>query len=147
MYEHTFLTQPATWLGEGVIQLNLIKDPMQFYSRWTVSLTEDKQIQCTQEIEVSGLSDRMHNFFSFKLNKLDEICVQMENTMIGKIQAKGLYDEKIIAWEYQDPTEEFGGYEFYRKEDDGYRFCCEFITSKENLRTHIQGRMWMSTST
>jgi len=143
MYKHSFLTQSATWLGEGVVKLNLVQEPMKLYSRWIVD-SDEKKLKCVQEIEIAGVSDRMNNFFSFDFTKLDQIYVEMENSMIGKIEARGLCDEEVIAWEYVDPTSEFGGYEFYKKEDEShYRFCCEFIT-KDQLRSHIQGKMWLS---
>lgn len=140
---HVFLTQSANWLGEGEVTLNLVEEPMKFYSRWSVTVGANKEVECLQQIEIVGMADHVHNLFSFNFSKGDEIYVQMENNAIGRVKAKGLCDDKVVAWEYENPLGGFGGYELYKKEDDNtYLFRCEFLT-KEQLRSHIQGKMWL----
>ena len=143
MYSHTFLTKSANWLAEGMVTLNLVGEPMKFYAKWKVDADIDDEVRCVQQIEIAGLADQVHNLFSFNIAKEDEIYVQMENNAIGKVKAKGLCDERVIAWEYENPEGEFGGYEIYKKEDDkNYYFCCEFLT-KQQLHSHIEGKMWV----
>lgn len=144
MEEHTFPFRPGKWLGEGVIKLNLIKEPMKFYSRWTITDGDKDRYHCVQEIEVEGLADRMHNEFDFDFSKHDDIQVELENTSIGKVKATGILDPKMIAWEYSNDPGEFGGYEVYEKEDEKtYNFRSHFITA-DHLRSFIQGKMWIS---
>jgi len=145
MLGHSFPFKLGVWLGEGQVKLNLIKDPMKFYSRWTIT-KEDSTIMCVQEIEVIGLSERMHNHFIFDFSKIDDIQVELENVSIGKMRAKGLLDKKMFAWEYISEPGEFGGYEIYEKQDEKtYQFRAHFITA-EHLRSFIKGKMWLSNS-
>jgi hypothetical protein len=140
---HHFLFKEGLWLGEGVVQLNLVKEPLKFYSRWQIDMPEPGKIKCTQEIEVAGLSDRMHNVFYMDKLPSDKLKIKLENHSVGQIMAQGLFDEKLIAWEYEkDPNIAFEGYELFQKEDDEkYAFKAEFM-AEDQLRSKIEGKLW-----
>lgn len=143
MYQHPFLLSPSAWLGQGRIQLNMVAEELAFFTKWNVNPSDTEgRIECVQEIQVKGLSDIMHNQFNiFDLNQ-SEFQIQLENDALGKIQGKGVINEKIIAWEFRIEEIGFEGFEMYEKQDEQtYLMRAEYATA-DQFRTVIQGKVW-----
>lgn len=143
MYDHQFLLTPGAWLGQGHIQLNMVAEELDFVTKWNISPSAtDGRIECVQEIQVKGLSDMMHNQFNIFDWSQGEFQVELENPALGKIQGKGLINDKIIAWEFRVEDIGFEGFEFYEKQDDDtYLMRAEYATD-DQFRTLIQGKIW-----
>src|SRR5579871_4488656 len=119
MKQHLFLLTPATWLGQGKIQLNMVAEELGFFTKWTIEpIDSEGRINCSQEIQVKGLSDVMHNEFTLSDVTGGEFSMQLENQALGKIVGKGLINDKLIAWEFRVADIGFEGFEFYEKQED-----------------------------
>lgn len=142
MVKHNFIFTPGKWLGEGRIQLNMVEEELSFFTRWKVEEEENGEIECTQEIQVKGLSDVMINRFVFSNIKADSFSVLMENYAVGKVEGKGFINDEKIGWEFRAEEVGFEGFEFYDKQpDDTYHVHGEFST-QEDLRTEVRGKVW-----
>ena len=54
--QHPFIFLPNHWLGEGKIQLNMVDEELQFFTRWTISSPDrEGRVVALQEIQVKGL--------------------------------------------------------------------------------------------
>ncbi|MBS0603467.1 MAG: hypothetical protein JSS60_00355 [Verrucomicrobia bacterium] len=147
MTQHQFLLTPSSWLGQGKIQLNMVSEELAFFTRWSVENVDgDGRIECTQEIQVKGLSDIMHNEFLIYNLASGEFAIDLENQALGRITGKGLVNDKVIAWEFRVEEIGFEGFELYEKQDDkNYLMRAEYATS-DQFRTLIQGRVWQQTT-
>jgi hypothetical protein len=143
MENHDFIFSPGRWLGEGKIQLNMVEEDLAFFTRWKIEeRASDGLIECTQEIQVKGLSDVMINQFVFSNLEPKIFSVLMENYAVGKVAGKGFINEKMIGWEFRVKEIGFEGFEFYEKQtDELYNVHGEFSTS-DDLRTTIHGKIW-----
>ncbi len=143
MGDHNFLLEPKFWLGEGIIQLNMVEEELGFYTRWNISNANDAgEIECIQEIQIKGISDLMHNKFLISSVSNSQFIVQLENEAIGKVVGSGILSDKIIAWEFRAKEIGFEGFEMYEKQEDGsYLMRAEFSTG-DQFRTTIRGRVW-----
>ncbi len=143
MSTHSFILTPSNWLGEGTIQLNMVDEELGFFTRWNVPNRDAiGRIECTQEIQVKGLSDIMINQFAFFDLSSPNFSIELENQALGKILGSGLVNDKVIAWEFRIPDIGFEGFEFYEKESDtSYLMRAEYAT-RDQFRTLIQGRLW-----
>jgi len=140
---HTFILVPGTWFGEGKIILNMVEENLSFFTTWNI-LGKDLsgKIQCVQQVQIQGLSESMQNEVSFYDFDGKNFSVEMENQNIGKTLGGGVYDEKLIAWEFKNTESSFEGFENYRLQEDGsYLMSAEYI-STDQLRTQIDGRIW-----
>ncbi len=143
-FNHTFIFSPKPWMGEGVITLNMVEEELGFFTKWNI---QDKdfagKIQSTQEIQISGIAENMKNeliFYDFSENKFS---VEMENMNVGRVVGTGVYDDKLIAWEFRENDLNFEGYETYHLQPDGsYMIHAEYVTS-DQFRTQIDGRIWL----
>ena len=142
-YEHPFILTPSSWLGEGKIQLNMVDEELAFYTRWKAGAkNEEGKIECTQEIQVKGLSDIMHNQFLFYDLHPGTFSIELENTALGKVLGSGIISDKIIAWEFRIKESGFEGFEFYEKQEDhSYLMRAEYATA-DQFRTLITGKVW-----
>jgi hypothetical protein len=143
MFNHSFIFNPGSWIGEGKITLNMVEEELVFNSNWTV---QDKdslgKVTCAQDIAIRGLSDSMRNELTFYDFGGKNFIVDMENQNIGKITGIGVFDEKMIAWEFRDNEQNFEGYESYDLQPDGsYLMRGEYVTS-DQLRTCIEAKIW-----
>lgn len=147
MTQHQFLLTPSSWLGQGKIQLNMVSEELAFFTRWSVENVDgDGRIECTQEIQVKGLSDIMHNEFLIYNLASGEFAIDLENQALGRITGKGLVNDKVIAWEFRVEEIGFEGFELYEKQDEkNYLMRAEYATS-DQFRTLIQGRVWQQTT-
>jgi hypothetical protein len=147
MTQHQFLLTPATWLGQGKIQLNMVAEELGFVTRWVIGKADsDGRIECVQEIQVKGLSEVMHNQFLIHNLTGGEFSIDLENQALGRITGKGLISEKLIAWEFRIKDIGFEGFEFYEKQDDkSYLMRAEYST-EDHFRTLIQGTLWQQTT-
>lgn len=146
MLKHSFLHTPGYWVGEGKISLNMVEENLMFITHWNI-LSRDfsGKIQGTQDIQIQGLSDQMKNELSFYDFHDQKFSVDMENENVGRVVGTGVYNEKVIAWEFRDNDMSFEGFESYHMQSDGsYLVQAEFITT-EQLRTQIEGRIWQQT--
>lgn len=143
MGNHHFIFAPGRWLGEGKIQLNMVEEELAFFTRWKIEeRSSDGLIECTQEIQVKGLSDVMINQFLFSDLQPALFSLLMENYAVGKVQGKGFVGDKVLGWEFRVKEIGFEGYEFYEKQSEElYNMHGEFCTS-DDLRTAIHGRIW-----
>lgn len=143
MLGHHFLFQPGAWLGEGKIQLNMVKDELDFYTRWNVGFVNQfGLIDSTQEIQVKGLAETMNNQFVISHIQNGKFDIELENQSMGKVVGTGLVTDKTIAWEFRMPEMGFEGMEFYELQPDkSYKMRAEYST-EDDYRTTIQGRIW-----
>ncbi len=143
MKRHQFLLTPSTWLGQGKIQLNMVAEELTFFTLWNIrGPREDGLIECSQEIQVKGISDVMRNQFLIRQSSSEEFAIDLENQAVGKITGKGLINEKVIAWEFRVEQIGFEGFELYELQDDkNYLMRAEYATD-DQFRTLIQGRIW-----
>ncbi len=141
---HKFLFAPGDWLGEGTIQLNLVQEPLKFFTSWKVGSQAGAAIECMQEVEVKGLSERMSNAFDIQIEDPGTLLIKLENDSIGSVKGRGLWDDKVVAWEYEkEKGGEFEGFEIFELQKDGtYLFRSEFI-SQDQLRSSISGKLWL----
>lgn len=143
MKDHTFIFTPGKWLGEGTIKLNMAKEEMRFFTRWTIGEKDQSGIITTsQEIEISGIGDLMKNEFLFSKIKEDSFAIELENQSLGKVIGKGVITKKIIAWEFRQGNLGFEGLELYELDGkDKYKVHAEYATT-EDFRTIIHGKIW-----
>ena len=142
--KHRFILEPATWLGEGTIELSMIEERLQFMTRWICQPKDSAGcVVCVQEIQVKGLPEVMHNQFSLYDFASKEFKVDLENHALGKLQGKGILKKQLIGWEFRSPDIGFEGFEFYEKQkDDSYLMRADYATG-DQYRTLIQGRIWL----
>ena len=145
MVQHSFIFCPGTWLSEGKLQLNMLEDELVFFARWHVKERDGQGcIECTQEIQVRGLSDIMVNHFLFSDITPSSFAVTMDNHAVGKVSGIGTSQEDVVGWEFRVPEIGFEGFEFYKKQSDElYHVRGEFATM-DDLRTIIYGKVWRS---
>lgn len=143
MFNHPFILQPNAWIGEGKIVLNMVDENLGFFTRWSVSHPDPSgKIECVQEVQIKGLSEVMLNQFFFYDLSPNAFIVELENQALGKVQGKGIINEKVIAWEFRVSELGFEGFEFYeRQSDNSYLMRAEYASS-DQFRTIIQGRVW-----
>ena len=143
IHHHPFIFNPSCWLGEGKIQLSMTEEELPFYTKWTISeKTGDGRIECTQEIQVKGLSELMHNQLFFFDLMPGHFSLELDNPSIGRVFGKGLITDQMIVWEFRVPEIGFEGFETYEKEPGGtYLMHAEYATD-DQLRTVIKGKIW-----
>mgnify|MGYP001800006648 CR=1 FL=1 len=143
MFQHTFITSPGSWVGEGKIVLNMVDEDLVFYTVWNV-LNRDFSgaVTSVQTIQIQGLSEGIQNemrFFSFSK---EGFSIEMQNQNVGKVLGRGIIDEKMIGWEFRGGDLKFEGYETYLLQDDGtYTLKGEYISS-DQFRTQVEGHIW-----
>ena len=143
MLGHQFLFKPGKWLGEGTIDLNMVKDELAFVTRWSVGYLDDYgTIESAQQIQVKGLSENMNNQFLLSDIGGGQFNIELENQSMGKVVGKGLVTDKTIAWEFRLSELGFEGMELYQLQNDGsYKMHAEYTTDEE-YRTVIDGHIW-----
>ena len=143
MMNHAFIFSPGLWTGEGKILLNMVEEELFFGTKWAIQNTDFAgKVVCSQEIHIQGLAEQMCNELSFYDFQTKTFSVDMENQNVGRIVGTGVYDEKMIAWEFRNNSN-FEGYETYTLQDDGsYTMKGEYITS-DQFRTQIEARIWL----
>lgn len=143
MAKHEFIFSPQSWTGEGQIQLNMVDEELGFVTRWSVTDRDPTgKIECVQEIQVKGLSDVMHNQFSFFDLTPSSFSVELENPALGRVVGTGIINEKVIGWEFRISDLGFEGFEFYERQEDGiYLMRAEYATA-DQYRTLIRGKVW-----
>jgi len=141
--KHLFVLEPSLWKGEGKIILNMVDEVLNFFTNWNIKKKDiSGKVGSLQEIQIAGISDNMRNELTFFDFTSKSFSVEMENPNIGRIIGTGLYDEKVIAWEFRDNDMDFEGFETYHLQDDGsYLMHSEYVTS-DQFRTQIDGRIW-----
>jgi hypothetical protein len=145
MNQHIFLFKPGYWLGEGKIILNMVEEELRFATNWLISTADfEGKISSVQQIEIDGISEKMKNELTFSHFSSNGFVAEMENLNIGKVEGKGVFDEKLIAWEFRGNILNFEGFETYRLQADGtYLMHAEYVTS-DQFRTQIEGKIWLS---
>lgn len=146
MLKHSFIHTAGYWVGEGKISLNMVEEDLMFVTHWNVSSRDfSGKVQATQEIQIQGLSEQMRNALTFYDFQGQKFSVDMENENVGRVVGTGVFDEKVIAWEFRGNDMNFEGFETYHIQPDGsYLIRAEFITS-DQFRTQIEGRIWQQT--
>lgn len=146
-FSHSFIFSPGSWYGEGRILLNMVEEELIFNTNWSV-LNRDfvGKVVCSQEIQIQGLSENMRNELTFYDFQSGKFSVDMENQNVGRIVGTGVFDEKVIAWEFRNNDMNFEGYETYTLQTDGsYHMRGEYVTS-DQLRTQIEARIWVQSN-
>ncbi len=144
MFSHSFIFSPGNWYGEGKILLNMVEEELIFNTNWTVQNKDfTGKVTCAQEIQIQGLSENMRNELSFYDFQQKTFAVDMENQNVGRIVGTGVYDEKMIAWEFRNNEMDFEGYETYNIQPDGsYHMKGEYVTN-DQFRTQIEAQIWL----
>jgi hypothetical protein len=143
MFNHAFIFLPGAWHGEGKILLNMVEEELLFNTNWTVQNKDfSGKVASAQNIQIQGLSENMRNELTFYNFQAKTFSVDMENQNVGRIVGTGVYDDKMIAWEFRGNDMNFEGYETYNLQGDGsYLMRGEYVTS-DQFRTQIEARIW-----
>src|SRR3989338_5321691 len=143
MSHHLFIFSPGTWFGEGKILLNMVEEELVFNTNWAIQNRDFAgKVVGAQEIQIHGLTENMRNELTFYDFQDKTFAVDMENQNIGRIVGTGVFDDKMIAWEFRNNDMNFEGYETYNLQGDGsYMMKGEYVTS-DQLRTQIEARIW-----
>lgn len=143
MTEHIFLLEPKLWLGEGTIQLSNAEEDLGYMTKWSVeNVSHSGEIECSQEIQLKGLSDVMYNKFILTEITPTQFTVYLENDALGKVAGYGIITPDVIGWEFRIKEIGFEGFEFYERQSDGsYHMRAEF-SSGDQFRTTIRGKVW-----
>ena len=144
MFDHSFIFSPGSWCGEGKIILNMVEEELIFNTNWAVQNKDFAgKVCCAQDIQIQGLSENMRNELSFYDFQAKTFSVDMENPNVGRIVGTGVYDEKMIGWDFRNNDMNFEGYETYHMQPDGsYRMKGEYVTN-DQFRTLIEARIWL----
>ena len=144
MQPHLFIFSPGTWHGEGKISLNMVEEELLFHTNWSVQNKDFAgKVACAQDVQVQGLPECMRNELSFYDFAGNGFIVDMENPNVGHITGKGVFDEKMIGWEFRGTDMNFEGYETYTLQPDGsYLMKGEYVTS-DQFRTLIEAKLWL----
>lgn|SRR3989338_8803658 len=147
MSHHLFIFSPGTWFGEGKILLNMVEEELVFNTNWSVQNRDFAgKVLCTQELQIQGLTENMRTELSFYNFDGKTFAVDMENQNVGKLVGSGVFDEKMIAWEFRKNEMNFEGYETYTLQADGsYMMKGEYVTS-DQFRTQIEARLWLQST-
>jgi hypothetical protein len=143
MFNHSFIFNSGNWTGEGKITLNMVEEDLFFNTNWFVQGKDFAgKVACAQEIQIHGLSENMRNELTFYDFNQKTFTVDMENQNVGRIVGTGVFDEKMIAWEFRGNDMNFEGFETYSLQSDGsYTMKGEYVTS-DQFRTQIEARIW-----
>ena len=143
MFNHSFIITPGTWSGEGKILLNMVEEELIFNTNWAIGQRDFAgKVICAQDIQIQGLSENMRNELTFYDFQSKTFAVDMENQNVGHIVGTGVFDEKMIAWEFRNNEMNFEGYESYTLQGDGsYLMRGEYVTS-DQFRTQIEAHIW-----
>jgi hypothetical protein len=122
----------------------MVEEELIFNTNWAVQNKDFAgKVVCAQEIQIQGLSENMRNELSFYDFQNKTFAVDMENQNVGRIVGSGVYDDKMIAWEFRNNDMNFEGYETYNMQPDGsYHMKGEYVTN-DQFRTQIEARIWL----
>lgn len=122
----------------------MVEENLKFLTNWNISNKDFAgKVSCVQEISIQGLSENMRNELSFFDFQPKTFTVEMENQNIGRIVGTGIYDEKMLGWEFRENDLKFEGYETYLLQDDGSYLVKGEYFSSDQFRTQIEGRIWI----
>jgi hypothetical protein len=145
--EHVFILQPGQWQGKGKISFNMSAEQLDFVTRWEVRHMEDGSIHCQQDIEITDVPDKMVNTFQISLTEKEKFSVNLSNEILGQVEGSGIIDPLVLAWEFRGNDLDFEGFEIFEKQEDkSYLTRAEF-TSKDQMRTMIEGSIWQVKNT
>ncbi len=137
-----FIFTPGVWLGQGTISFSMSAEQLSFNMRWIINKEADNIIVVTQEIDVHDVPEKMLNTFSFSEIEDSKFSVNLKNDILGSVHGTGVIDEKVLAWEFRGNNQEFEGFEVFEKQEDGVYLTKAEYTSKDQMRTMIEGSIW-----
>lgn len=142
---HDFLFQSGIWLGEGKITFTTSPEFVKFHTKWELNRETPFTTRATQLIHMVGIERPTVNMYTFHHIEDGTFQIQLENELLGVIQGKGLFDEKVIGWEYKT-DESFGGFETYELQENGDYFQHAEFGGNEDYRTIIEGLLWQKST-
>lgn len=141
---HAFIFLPGKWQGTGKISFSMADDVLPFNMTWTVAENEEGIFRFSQTVTVENFDEPLNNHFSLTNVTKNTFTIALENTLVGRVEGKGIFDEKIIAWEFKKAQEGFEGYEIYELQEDGsYKMRAEFMGG-DDLRTFVTGTIQLT---
>lgn len=150
MFDHPFLFNPGTWVGQGRLSFSTSPTQLRFYTKWVINEKKEDAIQAEQWIEQQGEQDLMGNVFTISAIKPASFEIELSNELIGSVKGQGIIDTQTIAWEFKlsmnpDREDGFEGFEVYELQDNGdYLFHAEYFSGVQ-YRTTVDGRIWKKT--
>lgn len=141
MSHHKFIFEKGLWIGEGKVTFSASPEHLRFYTKWRIEEVVPAGIFCWQQVEIQGTEENVFNNFVITNVTPNGFLISLENELMGKINGKGIIDEKTVAWEFRDSAE-FEGFEVYELQEGGdYMIHAEY-SSPDQYRTIIDGRIW-----
>ncbi len=138
-----FIFAEGTWLGEGKITFSASSEFIKFYMKWQIT-EEGKVMRAIQTIQMAGIEEKSINDLTFFDIHADSFTVQLENETLGKVLGKGIYNDNMIAWEFQRDAS-FEGFETYERRENGDFFLHAEYGKNDVYRTIIEGLVWPKT--
>jgi len=139
-----FIFEKGEWIGNGVVSFTQSPDVLHFRVKWNIQPAPEDAFHCTQLVEIVG-GDQMVNLFQVRPNDQESFSITIENEVLGSFSGKGLVEEQVVAWEFRERGV-FEGFEVYEKQDEGYVFRAEYLSS-DQARTSIHGKIWKKEET
>lgn len=138
MFNHDFIFNARTWLGEGKIAIRHSPEFIKFYTKWVVDSECNGIIKAVQTVEMVGVKEKTINHFTFHEISETSFRTLLENEHVGKATGVGFLNEEVLSWEFTDKTT-LQGTETYKKLEDGsYSVYAQYGTDKD-YQTLIEG--------
>lgn len=132
-----FQDTPSIWLGQGIITLRGIKDPLPFYTRWTIG------DEIVQEVEIKGITEKQVNLYTIS----GDLLVTLENEELGLWKGQGTIEEHHLSWTIFSSQDGLRGEEhFYHLASGRIKTRASFF-DKEGTYTLVEGEMWRALKT
>jgi hypothetical protein len=139
---HLFLLEKGIWKGNGLIQISMVKETLNFEKRWMIHSKDFLgRVEALQINQIEGLPEPTKNEYLFYNISKNSFTVELQSPHLGKIVGVGFIDEKSIGWEFRKNEKEFEGYETYHLQNDGsYEMQGEYITA-DHFRSKISSKL------
>ena len=141
MDNYSFILTPGLWLGEGKITFSTSPTFIKFYTKWQIVHESPQLIRAIQLIELQGEADQVANNLIFSNITANTFQIDLKSNLIGQAVGTGLYDDRVIAWEFVGNTD-FEGFESYERQENGDYFFHAEYGSSHDFHTVVEGLIW-----
>jgi hypothetical protein len=141
MDQHKFPFLSGRWIGGGKITFSASRELIRFYTGWTIETDVNGVLQCTQQVEMQEINEKVTNTFTIYDITESAFKIDIASESIGHATGSGVIDKKTIAWEFHG-RQGVEGFEVYELQDNGdYMLHAEY-SSADLFRTIIDARIW-----
>lgn len=142
-----FFDETKQWRGEGTLTVSDLEQPIQILISLDLVETSSHfgSLSYEHSLIFQGMNEVVENTYVLHSFEKGKFQIEISNQAWGKILGVGIFTDRFFGFEIGSHENQFQGYEYYQKTEEGFWSVEGEYVSNGDMRSQVKGFIYPAT--